>query len=361
MNRGNKSINVNGLVKGMAISAMTRGTHATGISYNAGGNLCVVKSATPADKFVFDIPRNTSVVIGHTRHTTQGTEKDNFNNHPFLGSVGDTDFALAHNGVLDNDYDLQLDHDLPATKIKTDSYVAVQLIEKFADKSLVLDSIKQMSEEVQGMFAFSILASNDDFWLVRNDSPIYMVYYKKMKLYIYGSTEAIVNAGIKSAGLGTNYQVIDVPMESIMFNDKNNDLSFFEFDAHKRIYNWYSASKYAVANGGTSLTGTKTTTKVSSFDSYGGYRGYYDYEDAIRIEAWDFNISDEEFDLLTSYNSMSQIDEALYRGRAGIEDMLLETLRSHYADTLTSKRKASYTSPIHKLEEQEKSNAVLVK
>ena len=67
--------------------------------------------------------------MGHTRMTTQGDEKFNFNNHPFYGKT-DLEFALAHNGVLYNDCRLRITEHLPSTRIETDSYVAVQLIEK---------------------------------------------------------------------------------------------------------------------------------------------------------------------------------------------------------------------------------------
>ena len=42
----------------------------------------------------------------------------------------DASFAFAHNGVLYNDKELRAEKHLPKTKIETDSYVAVQLIEQ---------------------------------------------------------------------------------------------------------------------------------------------------------------------------------------------------------------------------------------
>lgn len=42
---------------------------------------------------------------------------------------GDTN-ALAHNGVLYNDKELRRKQHLPTTPIKTDSYIAVQLLEQ---------------------------------------------------------------------------------------------------------------------------------------------------------------------------------------------------------------------------------------
>ena len=39
-------------------------------------------------------------------------------------------FALAHNGVLRNDHRLQVQNKLPVSRIETDSYVIVQLLEQ---------------------------------------------------------------------------------------------------------------------------------------------------------------------------------------------------------------------------------------
>ena len=78
--------------------------------------------------------------MGHTRAATQGSAKDNFNNHPFPGYAGGS-FALAHNGVLFNDIFLQ--RSLPVTKVKTDSYVAVQLLQQSGKVNFLPSAIWQ--------------------------------------------------------------------------------------------------------------------------------------------------------------------------------------------------------------------------
>ena len=54
----------------------------------------------PPRKMKIHIPHGVNVVMGHTRMTTQGNAQFNQNNHPFLGKVDGSSFALAHNGVL---------------------------------------------------------------------------------------------------------------------------------------------------------------------------------------------------------------------------------------------------------------------
>mgnify|MGYP000835118631 CR=1 FL=1 len=130
LNYGNKVSNsvLKKLIKALSICAEVRGTDATGISYVRNGEIVTFKKAKPAHKVKLYFPTGTKEVIGHTRFTTQGSEKQNYNNHPFYSKKG---FALAHNGVLYNDKELRKKYMLPDTKIETDSYIAVQLLEYF--------------------------------------------------------------------------------------------------------------------------------------------------------------------------------------------------------------------------------------
>ena len=70
-----------------------RGTDATGIAYNSYGHLRIYKRPRAAHKMHFDVPADTHVVMGHTRMTTQGTAKKNYNNHPFFGHTRSGDFT----------------------------------------------------------------------------------------------------------------------------------------------------------------------------------------------------------------------------------------------------------------------------
>ena len=117
------------LTQALANAAEERGTDASGISYVNGGQIVIYKRPKAAHKLHFNPPEGTRAVMGHTRMTTQGSEKNNQNNHPFYGNTGDTAFAFAHNGILYNDKELRKEKKLPVTSIETDSYVAVQLIE----------------------------------------------------------------------------------------------------------------------------------------------------------------------------------------------------------------------------------------
>ena len=153
----------------------------------------------PAHLLWFRIFEDTNVVMGHTRMTTQGSERFNANNHPFAGQVGDTNFALAHNGVLSNDKRLRRQHDLPSTKIETDSYIAVQLLE--ASGELSFASLASMAEKLEGSFTISVMTDLDDLYLIKGDNPICIYHYEKLGVYIYASTEPILKSALKQLNL----------------------------------------------------------------------------------------------------------------------------------------------------------------
>ena len=178
------------ITNSLAEQSAVRGTDAAGIAFNEDSKLRIFKDGKSAYELDFKHNDDTRAMIGHTRHSTQGSEKKNCNNHPFPGRVGGLHFALAHNGVLSNDDTLRKTLNLPKTKIETDSYIAAQLI--MSQKALDFESIKYMAEKVFGSFSFSILDSKDNLYLVKGDSPLHILHFTKSKIYVYASTEAIL-------------------------------------------------------------------------------------------------------------------------------------------------------------------------
>ena len=178
------------LTNALAEQSAVRGVDATGIAYGKNGGISIYKEPKSAYLMDFKHPEETKALIGHTRHSTQGSEKKNWNNHPFYGKARNGKFALAHNGVLTNDDELKIKHSLPKTKVETDSFVAVQLIEQM--KYLNFASIKHMAENVEGSFSFSILDGRDNIYLVKGDSPLILLHFPREKIYVYASTEAIL-------------------------------------------------------------------------------------------------------------------------------------------------------------------------
>lgn len=202
------------LVQALANAAEERGTDAAGISYIKSGKVTIYKRPKPAHKLRFHIPYGTSAVMGHTRFTTQGSEKQNYNNHPFYGQA-DKAFALAHNGVLYNDTVLRKAKSLPDTHIETDSYIAVQLIEK--QSALNFTTIRNMAEDVHGSFVFTILDEENTLWFVKGDNPLHLIHFPALGLYVYASTASIMAAALLHSPLRhIPYEVMDADEGDIL-------------------------------------------------------------------------------------------------------------------------------------------------
>ena len=237
------------LIRALSVAAESRGTDATGISYVNNGNIVTFKKAKPAHKVKLYFPKDTTAVIGHTRFTTQGSEKKNYNNHPFNGSTDTHNFSLAHNGVLYNDKELRIEKNLPETQIETDSYIAVQLIEK--ENAVDSNSIKSMAESVLGSFVFTILRDDNTLFLVKGDNPITLLHFQDIGLYVYASTTAILNAAMKEVKFSGKCEEIPVNDGDIVRIDSDGKLSISTFEEHipERSYrSWFSWYGYDFEN-----------------------------------------------------------------------------------------------------------------
>lgn len=176
------------ILKVLSRECEVRGTDATGISYNSHGNMKIYKRPVQASRLELRPARDARVIMGHTRMTTKGNEHRNFNNHPFMGHAGGVTFSLAHNGVLYNDEQLRHANCLPKTKIETDSYIAVQLLEDIG--RIDMESVAKMAESVHGTFCFTLLDSNNEMYLVKGSNPLEL--YDCGGYYIYASTNEIL-------------------------------------------------------------------------------------------------------------------------------------------------------------------------
>ena len=220
------------LIRELSIASEARGTDATGIAYNTSHGLQIYKRPLAAHRLHLLIPAEAHVVLGHTRMATQGSAKKNFNNHPFFGHVKGESFALAHNGAIWNDLELRRTKHLPRTKVQTDSFIAVQLLEQ--QKALDFSSLRYTAEAVEGSFSFTVLSERDDLYLIKGDNPLNIVHFPKVGVYIYASTAEILNKALARCGnwLGREERV-DIAMGDIVRIDGNGRITRGAFDASK--------------------------------------------------------------------------------------------------------------------------------
>lgn len=352
---------LNTLAKALAVASTVRGTHATGIAYNLEGELIIHKEPKSAHSFKIDIPENTNVLMGHTRFTTQGTEKKNYNNHPFKGETKKGDvFALAHNGVIYNDTELSRKFNLPFTKIETDSYVAVQLLELWGeDKKINMEAMKFMGEQVEGMFTFTVLDNNNNLYIVKNNSPLSIFHFKDIGLYVYASTRAILMDAIMNSFLEdllmqeftkkgkkkAHTQSIELlePKEGDIWKiDSNGMISYFKFRPKEYYEYLYRRSYYY----------------NDYYDYYGYDYGYASskkddvddnlYMDMLYSFAERLGYTKEEVDLVHDWGySYFEIEDALYDDTFDVllnEAKLSEVILNEEDDKITKEESTSNLS-----------------
>jgi glucosamine 6-phosphate synthetase-like amidotransferase/phosphosugar isomerase protein len=220
---------VNRLTSALATASAVRGTDATGIAYNTESGLKVFKRPLAANKMRFKIPGDVHSIMGHVRMTTQGSEKKNRNNHPFIGTCGATSFSLAHNGVLQNDLELRKSWKLPKTHIETDSYVAVQLLEKLGEYSHA--SIATMAEALEGSFTLTLLDDANTLAFVKGNNPLALWHFVDLGLYVYASTEDILLSALHKTGfIYGKYEELLPKEGDILRLTQSGDMSVSRFD-----------------------------------------------------------------------------------------------------------------------------------
>lgn len=258
------------LTNSLAEQSSVRGTDATGIAFCNYNVISIVKDSKPAMKISFKHPDDIHALIGHTRHSTQGSERKNYNNHPFSGRTNNARFALAHNGVLMNDNELRKELKLPKTKIETDSYIAVQLIE--SQKNLNANSLKYMAEKVDGSFSFSVLDDKNNIYLVKGDSPLCILHFPNVKIYVFASTEeilfkALIDSKLFSALKKGEYEVIEIQEGDILkiCNDGKLIYDKFEYSTYSGKHWW----DYGLVGHG--YTQNEYIRDLKTIASYQGY------------------------------------------------------------------------------------------
>jgi predicted glutamine amidotransferase len=185
------------MVMSLGKESEVRGTDAGGLSFIVkGSGLTSVRNAGAISKSgVFKYLNENKVVMGHTRMTTQGTASHAYNNHPFPSKVGG--YTMAHNGVIYNDKTLAKTHNLPDTKVETDSYIVVRMIDHLYGGVINFDTLRAVAEQLEGQFNLTFQTGNG-IWIVRHNNPLEIINLESEGMYVYASTRDILIKAIKS-------------------------------------------------------------------------------------------------------------------------------------------------------------------
>ena len=221
---------------------------------------------------------------------THGDARNNYNNHPFVGHTAEGDFALCHNGVLFNYEQVQKQEQLPKTKIKTDSYVAVQLIEKYGKADF--ETIGKMSDQVNGSFVFTVLTSEEKLYISKWNNPICLLHFQKLGIYVYTSTKEIMQMALR----GTIFEkqtidVIPVSEGEMISIDKNGVIERSRFTPeYDDFFGYY---------------GCRAFRERDDYDSYlCEYGNMFGVSEEEIMMLYDMGYDDEEIELMMMDHDM---------------------------------------------------------
>lgn len=257
------------IIRELGKAAEVRGTDASGIAYVQNGRIQIQKAPRPARRMRWRIDPKARCIMGHTRMTTQGSANLNYNNHPFAGKAGCLPFALAHNGVLYNDGTLREQFQLPESKIETDSYVAVQLLEREGDLSA--QSLQRTAEALKGTFTITLLDANENLYFIKGNNPLTILLFPDLGCYLYASTAEILYNALEALNMADMKAVsIKVNQGDILRIDANGQRSRSHFDNPVFFYGSY----FSLWDDYPSRSGVTEQNYLDDLKSLAGYFGY---------------------------------------------------------------------------------------
>ena len=199
----------------------SRGRDASGFAYIKDHNLQVSKAPIKSSEFVktddwkaLVLP---SSMILHTRMKTQGSEKNNANNHPLFSKNG---IAIVHNGIIYNDKEI-------FGKKQRDAEVDSESILHLLSMKMKGDRIKRLFDKVEGSFAVAMLDKYfpERLVLIKKDNPIDLYYDSKDDIFYFCSEREIMQEALN---------IDKVTMRG--FNLGEKDFHFYEMQNNYALF-----------------------------------------------------------------------------------------------------------------------------
>lgn len=193
------------LIRNLFLECEHRGKDATGyvartapFDKPSAATTLVAKQPMMASRFVETTEftrlahRRCSSFIGHCRAATQGSPKDNRNNHPHVGER----LVMVHNGVCENVDDLR-DKYLLDLETDCDSEAILRLIETQPPASGLMLAMR----EVKGSMALAAYDLEADcVWLASNGGrPLWIAHLTRLRSWVFASTGEIILRAMKEA------------------------------------------------------------------------------------------------------------------------------------------------------------------
>ena len=215
----------------------SRGRDASGFAFVRDNNLIVHKDAMKSSEFVktsewkeLILP---SSMILHTRMKTQGSEKNNANNHPLFSKNG---IAIVHNGIIYNDKEI-------FGKKERDAEVDSESILHLLSMKVKGDKIKRLFDKVEGSFAVAMLDKYfpERLVLIKKDNPIDLYYDSKDDIFYFCSEREIMQGALNIEK--TTVRGFNLGEKDFHFYEMQNNYALFINSEGVESYQKYYPSK----------------------------------------------------------------------------------------------------------------------
>jgi len=149
---------------------------------------------------VLELDNKVTVILGHTRWKTHGSEQNSLNNHPIrAGRVLGT-----HNGVITSADDVARELRLPRVG-EVDSEVLFRLADRAGD----LRRFNRLVRHCRGTVAAALVRLDEPgtVWLVRGDRPLHAAYVPRLRTLFYASERWMLPHALE----GLKWQPVELP------------------------------------------------------------------------------------------------------------------------------------------------------
>lgn len=217
---------IEAILNKLSIESMQKGRNASGFAFVSDREIAVLKKDITSKELIsraeykealtkylnFSSTKSSSgrptfSVIGHCRMKTQGTERDNKNNHPIVRE----DVVGVHNGIISNDWSLFQQHeDQFKRNAAVDSEIIFALAEHYANVSgSIIDALRDLYIKISGSYACVMVHRLHPHivWLFRNTSPCVIYHYENCGLTIWSTSQKFIETATEKYSLGTPTEI----------------------------------------------------------------------------------------------------------------------------------------------------------
>ena len=219
---------ISGIFTELLILNETRGTDAAGVAViRKDGAHKLFKRPGPASAFVeeklfhrvLDLDNKATVLLGHTRRKTRGTERNNRNNQPLRAGRSLT----CHNGHVRN-------ADVLARKLKLPRRAEVdsEVLCRIFDKAESVAETQRMLSLCRGRIsaAYVRLDEPDRLCLLKGDMPLSAAWVRRLRVVLYASEDWMLDEALG----GFDRVKLEIDPMTLSFLDAEDPLDFTQHD-----------------------------------------------------------------------------------------------------------------------------------